>query len=138
MLSTVLLFIIILALLVFVHEFAGDYRSWEPQVRYFSRRYRCITYSARGYFPSEVPESPERYSQERWREEFMAAMRSMRPRFIVVTRGDRWWWAPDERTSEELIDDFPAFRDLIARRYERDREIGKYLVYRRIEGGGPP
>ena len=33
---------------VFVHEFAGDQRSWEPQVRYFSRRYRCITYNARG------------------------------------------------------------------------------------------
>ena len=22
---------------VFVHEYAGDYRSWEPQVRYFCR-----------------------------------------------------------------------------------------------------
>ena len=32
--------------IVFVHEFAGDHRSWEPQVRYFSRNYRCITYSA--------------------------------------------------------------------------------------------
>ncbi len=28
--------------IVFVHEFAGDLRSFEPQVRYFSRRYRCI------------------------------------------------------------------------------------------------
>ena len=26
--------------IVFIHEFAGDYRSWEPQVRYFSRLYR--------------------------------------------------------------------------------------------------
>ncbi len=34
--------------LVFVHEFAGDYRSWEPQIRFFSRRYRCFGYSARG------------------------------------------------------------------------------------------
>ena len=30
------------------HEFAGDYRSWEPQVRFFSRRYQVITYCARG------------------------------------------------------------------------------------------
>src|SRR5947209_8276578 len=37
--------------IVFVHEFAGDHRSWEPQVRYFARRYRCITYAARGYPP---------------------------------------------------------------------------------------
>jgi len=38
--------------IVFVHEFAGDWRSWEPQIRYFSRRYRCISYSARGYLPT--------------------------------------------------------------------------------------
>lgn len=50
--------------IVFVHEFGGDMHSWEPQMRYFSRRYRCITYSARGYFPSDVPQSEEQYSQE--------------------------------------------------------------------------
>ena len=51
--------------IVFVHEFAGGLRSWEPQLRHFSRRYRCIAYNARGYPPSEVPEDFERYSQER-------------------------------------------------------------------------
>ena len=40
--------------LVFSHEFAGDYRSWEPQMRFFSRFYHCITYSHRGYPPSAV------------------------------------------------------------------------------------
>jgi pimeloyl-ACP methyl ester carboxylesterase len=50
---------------VFVHEFAGDYRSWEPQVRYLSRRYRCIAYNARGWPPSEVPADVARYSQAR-------------------------------------------------------------------------
>jgi pimeloyl-ACP methyl ester carboxylesterase len=50
---------------VLVHEFAGDHRSWEPQLRHFSRRYRCITYAARGYPPSDVPADPERYSQAR-------------------------------------------------------------------------
>ncbi len=48
---------------IFVHEFAGDLRSWEPQVRHFSRRYRCITFNARGYPPSDVPESVAAYSQ---------------------------------------------------------------------------
>ncbi len=38
---------------VFVHEFAGDHRSWEPQVRFLSRSFRCITFNARGYPPSE-------------------------------------------------------------------------------------
>src|SRR5512147_429173 len=51
--------------IVFVHEFAGDQRSWEPQVRYFSRRYRCITFNARGYPPSDVPDDPAKYSQAR-------------------------------------------------------------------------
>ncbi len=50
---------------VFVHEFAGDYRSWEPQVRYLSRRYRCIAFNARGWPPSDVPQDVSRYSQAR-------------------------------------------------------------------------
>lgn len=49
--------------IVFVHEFAGDYRNWEHQVRFLARSYRCITFNARGYPPSEVPKDPERYSQ---------------------------------------------------------------------------
>ncbi len=51
--------------LLFLHEFAGDHRSWEPQVRYFSRVYRYVTYAARGYPPSDVPTDPAAYSQER-------------------------------------------------------------------------
>jgi pimeloyl-ACP methyl ester carboxylesterase len=50
---------------VFVHEFAGDYRSWEPQVRFLCRRYRCITFNARGWPPSEVPQEVAKYSQAR-------------------------------------------------------------------------
>src|SRR3972149_331887 len=34
--------------IVFVHEFAGDHRSWEPQLRFFSRRDRCVGFNARG------------------------------------------------------------------------------------------
>ena len=51
--------------LLFIHEFAGDHRSWEPQVRFFCRGYRCVTYAARGYPPSAVPEDPAAYSQQR-------------------------------------------------------------------------
>ena len=51
--------------IVFVHEFGGDQRSWEPQVRFFSRRYRCVTFNARGYPPSDVPEDVGQYSQAR-------------------------------------------------------------------------
>ena len=55
--------------IIFVHEFAGDFRSWEPQVNYFSRYNRCITYNARGYYPSDVPKEEISYSQERaWKD----------------------------------------------------------------------
>lgn len=50
---------------LFVHEFSGDHRSWEPQVRWFSRHYRCITYAARGFPPSDVPNDLGMYSQGR-------------------------------------------------------------------------
>ena len=50
--------------LVWSHEFAGCYDSWDPQVKFFSRRYQVITYAARGYPPSDVPTDPEAYSQD--------------------------------------------------------------------------
>ncbi len=51
--------------LIFVHEFAGDHRSWEAQMRHFGRRYRCVAFNARGYPPSDVPASQVSYSQGR-------------------------------------------------------------------------
>ena len=60
--------------IVFVHEFAGDSRSWEAQLRHFGRRYRCITYNARGYPPSDVPDSVDRYSQARARDDIRAVL----------------------------------------------------------------
>jgi pimeloyl-ACP methyl ester carboxylesterase len=60
--------------IVFVHEFAGDYRSWEPQLRFFSRRYRCVAFNARGYPPSDVPEDLGKYSQDRARDDVVAIL----------------------------------------------------------------
>jgi 3-oxoadipate enol-lactonase len=48
--------------ILFVHEFAGDHRSWEPQLRELGKRYRCIAYAARGYTPSDVPADRQAYS----------------------------------------------------------------------------
>src|SRR5436190_20519641 len=58
--------------IIFVHEFAGDGRSWQSQVRHFSPRYRCIAFNARGYPPSDVPDLPEKYSQDRARDDIKA------------------------------------------------------------------
>ena len=57
---------------IFIHEYAGDYRSWEMQMRYFSRGHRCITYSQRGYPPSDVPDDGAKYSQDIARDDVMA------------------------------------------------------------------
>ena len=50
--------------LVLSHEFAGTCKSWEPQVRFFSRRYQVITYNQRGFPPSDVPQKASDYSQD--------------------------------------------------------------------------
>ena len=63
---------------LFVHEFAGDHRSWEPQVRALSRRYRCIVYAARGYPPSDVPQEPTAYSQARAVADAVAVLDALR------------------------------------------------------------
>lgn len=49
--------------ILFIHEFGGNHASWEPQMRFFSRRHRCVTYAARGYAPSSVPGDAAQYSQ---------------------------------------------------------------------------
>jgi pimeloyl-ACP methyl ester carboxylesterase len=59
---------------VFVHEYAGDWRTWEPQMRYFSRAHRCVTYSQRGYPPSDVPGDANKYSQAIFRDDVIAVM----------------------------------------------------------------
>jgi pimeloyl-ACP methyl ester carboxylesterase len=50
--------------ILFIHEFGADHREWETQVQFFSREYRCITYAARGYPPSDVPTDPKLYGQD--------------------------------------------------------------------------
>jgi pimeloyl-ACP methyl ester carboxylesterase len=59
---------------VFVHEYAGDWRSWEPQMRHFSRLHRCVTFSQRGYPPSDIPKEASRYGQDIARDDVLALM----------------------------------------------------------------
>jgi len=60
--------------IVFVHEFGGNHWSWKPQVGYFARRHECITFAARGYLPSDVPEDVEKYSQSRAADDIVDVM----------------------------------------------------------------
>ncbi|MGY4498856.1 3-oxoadipate enol-lactonase [Bradyrhizobium sp. GM24.11] len=59
--------------ILFLHEFAADYTNWEPQMRYFSRGHRCITYSARGYTPSDVPDG-EAYTYKHFYTDALAVL----------------------------------------------------------------
>jgi pimeloyl-ACP methyl ester carboxylesterase len=63
---------------VFVHEYAGDWRTWEPQMRFFSRAHRCVTYSQRGYLPSDIPDDPNKYSQNQFRDDVIALMDALK------------------------------------------------------------
>ncbi|HET7031473.1 MAG TPA: alpha/beta hydrolase [Candidatus Limnocylindrales bacterium] len=60
--------------ILFVHEFAGDAAAYEPQLRHFARRHRCIAYNARGYPPSDVPSDVASYSQDRARDDIRAVL----------------------------------------------------------------
>jgi pimeloyl-ACP methyl ester carboxylesterase len=59
---------------IFVHEYAGDWRSWEAQLRHFGQRYRAIAFNARGYEPSDVPEAVSAYSQQHAAEDISAVL----------------------------------------------------------------
>jgi pimeloyl-ACP methyl ester carboxylesterase len=63
--------------IIFVHEFGGDHRSYEAQIRYFARSYRCIAYNARGYPPSDVPSDERLYSQQRARDDVHAVLNGL-------------------------------------------------------------
>ena len=63
---------------VFVHEYAGDWRTWEPQMRYFSRAHRCVTYSQRGYPPSDMPDDPGNTARTIFRDDVIAVMDALK------------------------------------------------------------
>ena len=50
---------------VFLHGFTCDHRNWNPQVKYFSKKYKVITFDARGHGKSSVPDTvPYRYAED--------------------------------------------------------------------------
>lgn len=60
--------------IVFVHEFGADLREWEQQLRWFAREHRCVAFNARGYPPSDVPESVDRYGHQYVAADILAVM----------------------------------------------------------------
>jgi pimeloyl-ACP methyl ester carboxylesterase len=60
--------------ILFIHEFAGDHRSWNDQMRHFGRSRRCITWSARGYPGSDAPDDENLYGQEHFNRDAIAVL----------------------------------------------------------------
>src|ERR1700712_3563869 len=64
--------------IIFIHEFASDFRGWEAQIRHLSRTHRCVAYNARGYPPSDVPEDAALYGWEFAVDDIVALMRGLK------------------------------------------------------------
>lgn len=75
---------------IFVHEFAGDVRSFEPQLRHFGKRYRAIAFNARGFPPSDVPEQVSSYSQARAADDILAVLGHIGERQAHISSACRW------------------------------------------------
>ncbi len=76
--------------ILFVHEFAADGASWEPQMRYFSRGHRCIAYSARGNTPSDIPDNDAAYDWKHFRDDTLAVLDHLQIRaahFVGLSMG---------------------------------------------------
>jgi hypothetical protein len=115
------------------HTAPGDpIQVWghESLVYYLANRHAASRFQTSNGLVMRVPGQPITPMQKAWRREFMASLERQPPRYIVITRGDHWWWAPDERTSEELVSDFPEFEAFVKQRYTLETEIGRYAVYR--------
>jgi pimeloyl-ACP methyl ester carboxylesterase len=60
--------------ILFIHEFAGDHRSWHDQMRHFGRGWRAIAWSARGYPPSDCPPDEALYGQDHFTRDALAVL----------------------------------------------------------------
>src|ERR1700738_1752634 len=74
---------------ILVHEFAGDLRSHELQMRHFGKRYRTIAVNARGFPPSDVPEHVSSYSQTRAADDILAVLDHIGERQAHIIRLSR-------------------------------------------------
>ena len=105
--------------LVFVHEFAGDMRAWEPQVRHFGRQYRVITYNQRGYPPSQVPAGAVSYTHDDLIEDLHQL-----PRFLDIERAYIAGLATGGNVALNFGIRHPDLAQAIGRRWRRRRHRG--------------
>jgi pimeloyl-ACP methyl ester carboxylesterase len=64
--------------ILFIHEFGGDHRSWQDQMRHFGRSWRCVRWAARGYPGSDAPEDEKLYGQDFFNRDTIAVLDAAR------------------------------------------------------------
>jgi hypothetical protein len=106
--------------------------GYESLVYYLADRTASSRFQMTHPLVMRVPGGELTPMQQRWRAEFLDAIATRPPAYVAVVRGDHWWWAPGEQSSEELLDDFPAWKAVIATHYGLERTIGRFLIYRRL------
>jgi 3-oxoadipate enol-lactonase len=50
--------------IIFIHGFTLDHTMWQPQVEFFSKEYQVITYDARGFGKSSLPNKPYNHAAD--------------------------------------------------------------------------
>lgn len=106
--------------------------GYETLVYYLANRHAASRFQMTHPLVMRVPGHNITPVQGRWREEFINDMIEKQPVYIAVVQNDNWWWAPKEQTSEELLDDFPEWKEYIQKNYSFEHTIGRFLIYRRI------
>jgi hypothetical protein len=106
--------------------------GYEPLVYYLAERFAASRFPITHPLVMRPPGQDLTAMQRRWRAEFITDLSTRPPAYIAVVRGDHWWWAPEEKSSEELLHEFPELNALIDRQYTLDQTIGRFLVCRRL------
>jgi hypothetical protein len=107
--------------------------GYDPLVYYLADRRAASRFGISHPLVMRAPGQEMTPMQLSWRAEFIRDVNARKPRYVAVVQNDNWWWAPEERTSEELLDDFPEWKALLQRRYRLEQTIGRFLVYRRTD-----
>ena len=105
--------------------------GYESLVYYLADRPAASRFQMTHPLVMRVPGEDLTPMQSRWRDEFLKDIAERRPAYVAVVTQDNWWWAPDERTSQQLLNDFPEWKSVIERDYAFDRSIGRFLIFRR-------
>ena len=104
--------------------------GYESLVYYLADRHAASRFQMSHPLVMRMPGRGITPMQQRWRKEFMDDMSLRRPKYVAVVTQDNWWWAPDQKTSEELLDDFPEWKAFIKDNYILEHTIGRFLIYR--------